>query len=173
MTVLDHLRHVIALTRKPSWVRGIPKNWGAATAGSPKADEWRLLFTIYLPIAFISLWGDRLAGPEDDRRLRVLKHTMLLVSAICIACSQTITEDLASEYLDLHTQYMQGLAELYPHISPVPNMHLAFHIPDYMKLFGPVRSWWCFPVERLVGHFQNLASNHISGSIQFFSLKVH
>ena len=36
---------------------------------------------------------------------------------------------------------------------------MACHIYDYLKLFGPVQSWWCFPFECLIGHLQRLPLN--------------
>jgi len=51
------VQNVIANTTTPAWVNHVPKNYGEKGAGSMKADEWRLLATIYLPIALILLWG--------------------------------------------------------------------------------------------------------------------
>lgn len=167
-SVIDHLHLVIAQTRKPSWIRGLPPNFGVSTAGTPKADEWRTLFTIYLPLTLISLWRGIVSGPPENRQLLVLKNTMHLVSAISIMCRHTVTKESAAEYLQAYTEYVRGFTELYPHVKAVPNMHLLFHIFDFMLLFGPVRSWWCFPFERLVGHFQDILSNHISGMLYIY-----
>jgi hypothetical protein len=88
---------------------------------------------------------------------------MYLVTAICIACRRTMTTGLAKEYLRQYTLYVQELAELFPGVSSTPNMHAAFHVYDFLILFGPVRSWWTFPFERLIGLFQQLISNHLLG----------
>jgi len=39
------------------------------------------------------------------------------------------------------------------------------HLPLFFSLFGPVRSWWCFPFERLIGQIQRLLSNHKLGKV--------
>jgi hypothetical protein len=164
INVLSAIRRVIANIKKPTWVGGLPKNFGSKAAGTPKADEWRVLFTVYLPIALIMLWGKHsVRTPEEDRLRRVLRHTMYLVTAIRIACRRTMTSDLADAYLNNYTQYIKELADLFPGVGAVPNMHVAFHVYDFLLLFGPVRSWWTFPFERLVGLFQKLISNHHFG----------
>ncbi|KAI6037172.1 hypothetical protein BKA83DRAFT_4041305 [Pisolithus microcarpus] len=49
--VMQHIQNVIKETTIPSWLRSVPKNFGEAKAGTLKADEWRTLATIYLPLA--------------------------------------------------------------------------------------------------------------------------
>ena len=44
--MLAHIHHVIWETITPSWLNSVPKNYGEAKAGSIKADEWRVLFTL-------------------------------------------------------------------------------------------------------------------------------
>jgi hypothetical protein len=160
MLVLEKLRQVIGQLIKPSWVRAVPPNFGAASAGTPKADEWRMLFTVYLPIALIRLWSHH---PPHDRRRQVLEHTMHLVSAIVIVCRQSMTDSLARAYQRHLTEWVKGIALLYPDAAAVPNIHMAFHVYDGLILYGPVRSWWTFPFERVVGLVQRLISNHIYG----------
>ncbi|KAE9396172.1 hypothetical protein BT96DRAFT_825122, partial [Gymnopus androsaceus JB14] len=44
------------------------------------------------------------------------------------------------------------------------NIHMANHIYNFLKLFGPVISWWCFPFEHLIGVLQKVNTNdHIGG----------
>ncbi|KAI5995796.1 hypothetical protein F5J12DRAFT_896429 [Pisolithus orientalis] len=40
---------------------------------------------------------------------------------------------------------------------------MSIHIYDYLRLFGPVQSWWCFPYECLIGHLQHMPTNHKFG----------
>ncbi|KAF9523955.1 hypothetical protein CPB83DRAFT_774674, partial [Crepidotus variabilis] len=56
--VMERIQEVIKDTDTPSWIESVPLNFGEAAAGTLKADEWRTMSTIYLPIALISLWGD-------------------------------------------------------------------------------------------------------------------
>ena len=165
--VMRHIQSVIKEATIPSWVRSVPKNFGEAKAGTLKADEWRTLATIYLPLALVSLWGEGSThqSPEVKLHLRdVLDNTMALVSAIRITCSRTMTHSHIIAYCSCILTWLSMLLNTLPAAKPIPNCHMACHIYDYLKLFGPVRSWWCFPFERLIGHLQHLPINHKFGT---------
>ncbi|EEB94266.1 hypothetical protein MPER_06943, partial [Moniliophthora perniciosa FA553] len=84
---LQQIQTVIRETQTPSWVSSVPKNFGEAKAGSIKADEWRVLSTVYLPIALTTLWGDDQwqVPPLDESQkgslFKALDHTMDLFQA--------------------------------------------------------------------------------------------
>ncbi|KAI5993442.1 hypothetical protein EDD15DRAFT_2437983 [Pisolithus albus] len=161
--VLDRVRSVIRNTMTLSWLGSVPRNFGDTSAGTIKADEWRSLATVYLPIALISLWGQDDCAPE----LRaVLDHTMHLVSAVYLACTRTTTTTRTSAYRTHITSYVGKLSAVYPNFDLRPNHHASFHIYEYLNLFGPVHSWWTFPFERLIGVLQRLPSNHKSGELE-------
>ena len=163
---MARIKEVIANTTTPSWVNSVPKNYGDASAGVMKADEWRSLSTIYLPLALISMWGVGTThmSPTNSIRFRhILDHTMLLVSAISLACKHTMSQARSSAYLTCLAQYLKELVDIHPDASHLPNHHMAMHLPHFFHLFGPVRSWWCFPFERLIGQIQRLLSNHKLG----------
>lgn len=164
--VLRHIRNVIRDTSIPTWLGSVPSNFGEASAGTLKADEWRTLITVYLPIALVNLWGAGTShsSPELAARLRtVLDHTMELVSAVHIACARTMTARRAQSYRSYIVSYVGKLKEVHSTSSLRPNHHAAFHIYDYLLLFGPAHSWWCFPFERLIGILQRLPVNHKFG----------
>ncbi|KAG2742833.1 hypothetical protein P692DRAFT_201870580 [Suillus brevipes Sb2] len=54
--VLGRIRDVIRDASVPTWLGSVPSDFGDASAGTLKADEWRSLITVYLPIALVSLW---------------------------------------------------------------------------------------------------------------------
>ena len=56
--VMAQIREVIRDTDTPSWLSSVPHNFGDASAGNLKADEWRTLSTVYFPISLVSLWGE-------------------------------------------------------------------------------------------------------------------
>lgn len=149
----------------------MPKNFGEAGAGKLKADEWRILATIYLPIALISMWGIDIPSSstksekeEAQKFRRVLDHTMLLVSCIWLACARTMTEGRIQAYLSNMTEYVANLRSIHPNARFTSIHHIALHLPKFLRLFGPVRSWWCFPFERLIGQLQRTMSNHKMGT---------
>ncbi|KAJ3782625.1 hypothetical protein GGU10DRAFT_396766 [Lentinula aff. detonsa] len=86
---LAYIQTVIRETVTPSWLSSVPKNFGEKKAGSIKADEWRILSSVYLPIALVILY-DGCAPPQDDSEsghlLTALDHTMALFQATIIAC---------------------------------------------------------------------------------------
>ena len=158
--VFEKLRHVIQNTDKPSWLASVPHSFGAASAGTPKADEWRSVFTVYLPITLILLFG----RPESSKQQReILDHTMLLVCAVLLACKRAVTSRRMERYREHLRAYVHQLPSLYPDLNCESIHHMAFHIYDFLKLFGPVHSWWTFPFERLIGQLQHLPSNHHFG----------
>ena len=135
--VLDRVKLVIAATDVPSWVSSVPHNYGDAAAGTLKADEWRTLGTIYIPIALTSLWGvdDPIANASAQQ---VLAHKMLLVSAAILAMKDTITMKRMAAYRE---NIINQWANASPGIS-VPNflsyssIWILFH---YLSLFIMIR----------------------------------
>jgi len=164
------VRQVIADTSVPSWVTHVPKNFCEACAGGWKADEARTLATIYLPITLVLLWGTASNHPDlsEDLRLKrraLLDHTMLLVEAIVLLFSRKTSRRVASLHRQYMQQYIGGLKKLYPRSTYKPIHHAAMHTYDFLILFGPVASWWCFPFERLIWHIQQMNRNNKYGEL--------
>lgn len=97
--------------------------------------------TIYFPIALISLWGQRStqASHSAANRLKhVLDHTMALVSAISLACMCTMTETRMKAYQMYLKLWVSELKVHHLDAEHQVNNHMAFHIYDFLQLFGPV-----------------------------------
>ncbi|KDR78692.1 hypothetical protein GALMADRAFT_64597 [Galerina marginata CBS 339.88] len=166
MDAVHHIQAVIRDMTTPSWLRSVPHNFGYTAAGSLKADEWRTMATVYLPVALVSLWGEGTthASPRiASSARRALDHTMALVSAISLACMRTMTESRRKSYRRYILSWMEDLTVVHPDAKHSVNGHMAIHIYDFLRFFGPVRSWWCFPFERVIGQLQRLPSNHKFG----------
>lgn len=168
MDTLRYIQHVIRTTSRPSWIHSVPSKYGEYSAGTIKADEWRLLSTIYLPIAFVTLWGERDGGPptEGSHFLMLLDHTMALFQAVTLVVRYTMSISRATKYRSLIKEWVDGLHTLHPHTTKHKkrtNVHAAFHLYDFLLLFGPVISWWSFPFERLIGALQKINTNDIIG----------
>ncbi|KAE9385262.1 hypothetical protein BT96DRAFT_1007225 [Gymnopus androsaceus JB14] len=163
---------VIRYATTASWLNSVPKNYGEANAGSTKADEWRILSTVYLPIALITLWGDDIghAPPSDSFLMKALDHTMAFFQATIIACKYTMTSSRTEAFQKYYNQQVGGLHTLFPHTregTARPNVHAGQHIYNFLLLFGPVISWWCFPFEHLIGAIQKINTNdHIGGPME-------
>ena len=166
---LHFIKDVIAKTSVPSWVESVPRNFGDHSAGTLKADEWRTLGTIYFPLALIVLWGASSTHPTANQAShlrRVLDHTMLLVSAITIACKRTTSQLRSQIYLECMVAYILQLVQIHPRATVQPYHHLSMHLPHFFSLFGPARTFWTYPFERLIGQIQHLLSNHKLGELR-------
>jgi hypothetical protein len=167
--VLKHIRNVIRSMEVLSWVDSVPGNFDDLAAGTLKAMEWRILATIYLPIALVILWGEGTLyeTPEEaDYMCQVLDHTMSLVSAVILVCYRSMSTTRASAYLNYVTGYIRDLDTIHKDAKHHPNHHMAVHIYEFLQLFGPVRSWWTFPFECLIGHIQRLPTNNHFGELE-------
>lgn len=163
---MNHIQDVIRHTVTPSWLNSVPYNFGEAAAGTLKADEWRNMANLYLPIALVTRWGEGTthATHEVGIRLRkALDHTMSLFTAAHLACMRTTSKSRAMAYRKHMIDYVQGLPNIHPDATKRTNHHMALHIYDFLLLFGPVHSWWCFPFERLIGILQRLPTNNKFG----------
>ncbi|KAJ7242232.1 hypothetical protein C8J57DRAFT_1076562 [Mycena rebaudengoi] len=73
-----------------------------------------------------------------------------------------MTRERADAYRGFMKYWQDNLHELHPQTilqKRRPNAHAAFHIFDFLLLFGPIMSWWCFPFERLIGLLQKINTN--------------
>ncbi|CAK5266451.1 unnamed protein product [Mycena citricolor] len=173
---IHFIQRVIGKTTTPAWVDSVPSNYGDSNAGTIKAAEWRILSTIYLPIALVLLWGDNPLDsqsppdPQHTRLIQMLDHTMALFSAVILVCRYTMTRSRATKYRAFLKHWVDTLYENHPHTRshPLrPNVHMAFHLYDFLLLFGPVISWWSFPFEGVIGLLQRInTNNHIGGELE-------
>jgi hypothetical protein len=165
---LRFIQEVIVKTDTPAWVHHVPKNFGEKGAGSIKADEWRLLATIYLPIALILLWAER-EGRHAAHFRQLLEHSMALFQAAGIVGRYATSSARSTAYRDFIKHWLGNLHDLYPHTKTPrtrTNPHVALHIYDFLLLFGPALSWWTFPIERLIGQLGKINSNdHLGGRL--------
>jgi hypothetical protein len=148
---------------KPSWVTSVPDSL-SSVGPKLKSDQWRTLGSVYLPVSLIRLWS--IADPDSERekhRRELLHLTILLFSAISVATSRITSGNNAEEYLRLMTEYRQELRRLFPDYPTRPNHHMAFHIAEFLRRYGPVHGWWTFPFERMIGMIQRIPTNHKPG----------
>lgn len=144
----------------PSWFTKVQPTFGEICNGKLKADEWRSLFTVYLPLTFLRLWGGM-----SDRRLQ-LKSVLLLSIIVTITCSTRVSNDTIELLEAVIPRYLHFLRVLGHGTSNlVPNHHLSLHLPFFMRLHGPSRSHWAFPVERLIGKLQRSLHNPRIGNL--------
>ncbi len=157
------LQEDVQQTITPSWVPSVPKNLGE-NSGKLRADEWRIIGALYLPITLTRLWSR--PGPGDVRavfRLKLLEATNHLLSAVNIATSRETSELHIKQYSEHIVSYMRLIHAVVPEYKFRPNHHLAAHIADHLCYYGPVNGWWTFPFERLIGMLERTPSNFKTG----------
>jgi Domain of unknown function (DUF4218) len=162
---MEQIHADIASTITPSWLASVPSNLGSASHGKLKADQWRVLASVYLPISLIRLWWSvELGNARSESCQKILDVTISLLSAVSIATSRVTSPRHADLYLQHMQAYLTGLKELFPDFKFVPNQHMALHLRDYILLYGPVHSWWAFPFERMIGILQRISTNYKEGT---------
>ena len=84
LETIQHIQDVIKNTTTLSWLNSVPHNYGEASAGYIKADEWCTLTMIYLPITLVTLWSneDGLPPASNSPFLPILDYTMALFQAL-------------------------------------------------------------------------------------------
>ena len=140
----------------PTWIEKPPSNFGEASHGSLKADQWRTVCTIHMVLTLVRLWGIKTATTEQRTVLQNFLHLVIAVDAATRRSMSATRAELYDKHMEL---YIQGLREIYEH-ELVPNHHLALHLVECLLLFGPVHGWWAFPFERFNGLLQRLNTNH-------------
>jgi len=154
----------------PSWFNRAPKHPGEINWGKFKADEWKAFCTVNLPITLTRLWGSL---PHEDKKYKMLKNFLHLVTAIKIANKHTIDEADISLYEKHIGLYTSGFLELYPFANITPYQHLSLHFSTHLRRFGPTHSWRCFAFERFNGIIQGLPINNKFGEICFLNYYVY
>ncbi|KAJ7857414.1 hypothetical protein B0H14DRAFT_3447866 [Mycena olivaceomarginata] len=155
LTKLKFIQRVIANTVTPAWPSG---------ASSP-------LYTFPSHSFFSGEIGPRKMenlpeGSEAYCLLGMLDHTMALFQAVILACRFTVTSARVKAYRQFIKDWVDSLHEHHPHTidhGRRTNIHAAFHIYDFLLLFGPIVSWWCFPFECLIGTLQRFKTNDMIG----------
>jgi len=170
-TARERVQMAIKGVDVPSWIGSLPHDFGTKKAGTLKAYQWRILWTIYIPLALVSLWSDSspIQNPEVDSQPMddVLANVMHLATALVFVYKHTTNPLRAESFRKHFAAHVAGLTALYPGFG-IPSYHTTFHLYDFLLALGPVRSWWCFPFERLIGKLQRMKHNHRFGQCYLF-----
>ncbi|PKC55993.1 hypothetical protein RhiirA1_402464 [Rhizophagus irregularis] len=105
------------------------------------ADQWKTFIMIY---STTILW-DML----DDNDRKILGH---FVRACNLLVARFITEDDLKEAQERLKDMAYLIENTYGPEFITSNIHLALHIPDCCRDYGPIYNFWLFPFERLNGY---------------------
>ncbi|KZV61275.1 hypothetical protein PENSPDRAFT_543846, partial [Peniophora sp. CONT] len=149
----------------PSWIDRGPKRFGKSGQGHIKADQWRTIATILLPLVLIPQWspgGQR----HDASRAAILANFLDLVAAVTMISAKSVTARRIERMRQHLRDYCEGLRLLFPNYAIPPSLHQSFHLPELLYLFGPVTSFWGFPFERFNGVMHNFNHNGRRGMLE-------
>ncbi|KIM59654.1 hypothetical protein SCLCIDRAFT_16469 [Scleroderma citrinum Foug A] len=132
-------------TTLPTWISRAPRNFGCASHGKLKADQWRTACMINLVITFCRLWGKPGAS---KRETEILQNFLSLIIAERIA--------IVKEYFKF---YLKSAVSIFSEACLVTNNHLSLHIAECLWRFGPAHGWWAFPFKRYNGIIQHYKTN--------------
>ena len=123
------------------------------TQSRPVEDAW------YYPPCPLSHPGMGASREPRSAVAKVQGAAGCLMSAVILASSRVTSPSIAAAYLTHMKSYMEGIKKLFPQYRFRPNHHMALHLHEYLCRFGPVRSWWTFPFERIIGVLQCIPTN--------------
>ncbi|KAI9219666.1 hypothetical protein BC828DRAFT_349128, partial [Blastocladiella britannica] len=132
----------------PSDLGRFPSTFSAGFSGF-SAHEM-LQFMLY----FSNLLFPRVGVPavHVDGWMRLVKFTRIVLN-------ESFTEE--------ELNFAQGHLQKGPKSIYTINAHLALHIVDVLRQWGPVHNTWCFAFERYNGELGNISSNNRSFEIVF------
>lgn len=165
--MLQKINIQLARIHIPTWIKRAITAIGKASFGKLKEDEWRNLLTIQLPFILIPMWSG-----HDQVKASLLKNFCHLVSLINLALKRTMTGLHIKDYRHHVQCYLESCVKLFPHCNLAPNNHMAVHLADCLERFGPVRGWWSFPFERLMGSILKYCHNNHVGEGYIWNLSI-
>lgn len=142
-----------------------PRRYGEAGGRHPRARDQRMVYEVLLPLAMISVWGHgSMIASNGGTRAKfyqeVLQTTMALVCAITLISKRTQSQERADKYRQYLAKWRAGVNEKWKDEPAKPTWHHAFHLYDFILLFGPAGAYWVFAYERLIGQLQRIPKNH-------------
>lgn len=148
------IQETVNAVEVPSSLGRIPGKIASGFAGFT-ADQWKHWILIYSIVA--------LKGILPDANFSCWTK---FVHACILACSERLTLDTISQAHHLIVEYCQAFQELYGSQACTINMHLACHMADCLRDFGPAPSFWCFSFERMNGQLGAIPTNSHSVEVQ-------
>ncbi|KAE9384912.1 hypothetical protein BT96DRAFT_1026753 [Gymnopus androsaceus JB14] len=165
--VLHRLHKAIREIIHPSWIKKPPHDVGLPRAGTLKAEHWKTLFAIFIPLALLSLWqpGSPISAQNAAQMGPALDTTMHLTCASIAMHKLNLTGAERERFRHLYRQHIFGLKANFPGFE-LPTHHLGFHIYDFMDQFGSTQNWSCYRGERLIGKLRRIPINHKIGEFE-------
>lgn len=152
---LKFIKKMLTCIRIPTWIKRAIPVLGKASFGRLKANEWRNLFTIQLPLILLVFWIDLI--PETRSLLHNFAH---LTSFINLALKRSTIAESITCYRHHIKSYLKSCLVIFEGVQLAPNHHMAVHLANCLERFGPLRSYWSFPMERLMAQVPKASDNN-------------
>ncbi|MBW0476126.1 hypothetical protein O181_015841 [Austropuccinia psidii MF-1] len=159
--IIEKIRSRLNEVIVPKGVSRIPSKIGTAQTGKLKANEWSVLFSIYLPLIVLDLLWD--LGPSNHL---LLVNFSALIKCTEIVGARSITQQDANLFEEAFATYQNSSKNLFPNIRVVPNHHYSMHIPEQLMRWGPMNGISEYGGERLIGLLQKIKTNSLSGDVE-------
>ncbi|POW08127.1 hypothetical protein PSTT_07764 [Puccinia striiformis] len=160
-TALSHINSLLPEIHIPTWIKRAIPVLGKASFGRLKADEWRNLFTLQLLLILPTYWNN-----GDPASQSLLHNFSNLVSLVTLALKRSMNHSSIEQYRHHIHRYIESSLLLFPDVTLAPNHHMAFHLADCLKKFGPCRAWWSFSMERLMAQVLKSSGNNRLGELE-------
>ncbi|OAV90954.1 hypothetical protein PTTG_07097 [Puccinia triticina 1-1 BBBD Race 1] len=164
--MLDQINNIFPQINIPSWINGYVPVLAKASYGKLKADEWRNLFLIQLPLVLVKIWHGK-----NCIHVSLLRNFAHLVSAVNTALRRSMTKQRIESYNHHIHKYLTSALIIFPNRPLAPNHHLSMHLGECLAKFGTVRAWWSFPMERLMGQILLSSHNNHIGELEITFLR--
>ncbi|MBW0469066.1 hypothetical protein O181_008781 [Austropuccinia psidii MF-1] len=156
----------------PTGVSTLGRNIGSAKHGRLKASQWLSLYTLVIPLVFPEMYMD---GHDkisiESNRGKFLQNTGDLVQCTRIACTRSLKDGHAGRFYNAYNRYTMTSKYLFNNPNIKPNHYYALHIPEQLKIWGPLMGVAEFAGERMIGLLQNIPTNQKIGEMHGSLLK--
>jgi hypothetical protein len=164
---LLQVQSIIAQIQRPPSQQPLPSNFGSPSHGKLKSSQWATGIEFDLTVALVKLWLSEKSNGDDmgiqQQRVKAINATIYLSIALRWATSSIVTKAHAERYLHWMRKYLDAILDLHPEMDLKPSHHAALHIPEFLERFGPMRGWWMYFFEQLIGLLQLVKINYKFG----------
>ncbi|POW23017.1 hypothetical protein PSHT_00629 [Puccinia striiformis] len=112
----------------PSWIKQPLSMLGKASHGKVKADEWRNLYSMQLPLILPLYWR-----APDVQQLSLLHNFAHLVSLVNIGSKRHTDSGLIAKYRHHLQAYLLTSVSIFNQETVAPNHHMAIHLAECLR----------------------------------------
>ncbi|POW10331.1 hypothetical protein PSTT_06172 [Puccinia striiformis] len=156
----------------PTTIGCIPSQLGKAKCGKLKASQWYVLFVYVIPLIITDIFVSDIdkIDPKSNLAL-IMENIACLVQCTHIVNSRSVKIVHTQRFEDSYRRYNQTSKKIFENLTINPNHHYALHIPEQIKLWGPLGEVAEWTGERLIGKMHSIQTNHRMGELEGTMMK--